>query len=225
MSGPLSLVIFDVDGTLVDSQGHILASMNQAFSSLGLSVPSREAVLGIVGLSLGVAMQRLAPHQTAVRQTELVQAYKSAFRDLRQRKSVASPLYPGTREMLAGLASDPSRLMGVATGKSARGLRDLIAAHELEPYFLTRQTADHHPSKPHPSMLRAAMDETGVSANNTLMIGDTTFDRDMAKAAGVRFVAVGWGYHPVSLLADADAMIGNWTELPGVLAAFEEETA
>lgn len=215
----LRLVIFDVDGTLVDSQGDIVGSMSRAFAALGKPAPARENVLSIVGLSLDVAMQRLAPEASLGEQIDLVDAYKQAYQDLRAAKGSveSSPLYPGARQILDALRAQPYTLLGVATGKSRRGLDSLIAGHVLEGFFVTEQVADHHPSKPHPSMIEAAMAETGVDAAQTVMIGDTSFDMSMARAAGVRGIGVSWGYHGREKLADAEIIIDRFEELLPVL--------
>ena len=220
MPGPLRLVIFDVDGTLVDSQGDILGAMRHAFEGLGLDMPSREAVLGIVGLSLPVAMGRLAPDAGPKLQSRLVEGYKSAYVELRAKVGAAqsSPLYHGARDSLEHLHSTPEVLLGVATGKSKRGLDSLIKAHDLGAYFVTQQVADYHPSKPHPSMILQAMADTGVEPENTVMIGDTSFDMEMAQSAGVRGIGVSWGYHPVSALAGATEVLTDFTALPRTLA-------
>ena len=215
----LRLVIFDVDGTLVDSQGDIVGSMSRAFAALGKPAPARENVLSIVGLSLDVAMQRLAPEASLGEQIDLVDAYKQAYQDLRAAKGSveSSPLYPGARQILDALRAQPYTLLGVATGKSRRGLDSLIAGHALEGLFVTEQVADYHPSKPHPSMIEAAMAETGVDAAQTVMIGDTSFDMSMARAAGVRGIGVSWGYHGREKLADAEFIIDRFEELLPVL--------
>lgn len=215
----LRLVIFDVDGTLVDSQGDIVGSMSRAFAALGKPAPARENVLSIVGLSLDVAMQRLAPEASLGEQIDLVDAYKQAYQDLRAAKGSveSSPLYPGARQVLDALRAQSYTLLGVATGKSRRGLDSLIAGHALEGFFVTEQVADHHPSKPHPSMIEAAMAETGVDAAQTAMIGDTSFDMSMARAAGVRGIGVSWGYHGREKLADAEIIIDRFEELLPVL--------
>jgi phosphoglycolate phosphatase len=215
----LRAVIFDVDGTLVDSQADILAAMAGAFDAEGLNAPSRDEVLGIVGLSLDVAIPILAPHCDPETCTRMVQGYKDAYAGLRrlQGADVSSPLYGGAREALLSLNGKDEVLLGVATGKSRRGLDKLIEAHGLEGVFLSRQVADDHPSKPNPSMLFQAMRDLGVEANDTVMIGDTSFDMDMARGAGVYFIGVAWGYHDVARLAGADVIIEDFAQLDGAL--------
>lgn len=216
MSAPLRLVLFDVDGTLADSQSAITAAMTAAFASVDLPVPPRDAILSIVGLSLPMAMAQLAPEAGPAVQDELVAGYKQAYKSAREQAGAGhSPLFPGARETLEALHAVPEYLLGVATGKSQRGLDALIAAHGLE-CFVTRQVADHHPSKPHPSMVLTALEETGVEPQHAVMIGDTSFDIDMGRAAGVTTIAVDWGYHPAERLA-ADHMIGDFTELAPLL--------
>ncbi len=212
----MRLVVFDVDGTLVDSQADIVGSMGDAFAAAGLAAPARTDVLGIVGLSLPQAMHVLAPDAD---NDLLVTHYKQAYADRRQRDGAGygSPLYPGARAAIERLHAIPEVLLGVATGKSKRGLDALLEAHDLARYFVTRQVADFHPSKPHPSMLITAMNEAGVEADQTVMIGDTTFDMQMADAARVPFVGVGWGYHPAQSLTSARAVLGNFADLDATL--------
>lgn len=199
------LVIFDVDGTLVDSQDLILAAMQAAFASEGLIAPPRPAVLAIVGLSLPEAIARLAPGQPQDRQERIVSAYKASFGPLRAERT--APLYPGAHAALATLRARPDVRLGIATGKSARGLRHLLAAHDLSGAFVTEQVADDHPSKPHPSMVLAALDAAGVAAGDAVMVGDTTYDMEMARAAGVTAIGVAWGYHAAADLAGAGARV------------------
>ncbi|QYX56736.1 HAD-IA family hydrolase [Roseovarius sp. SCSIO 43702] len=215
----LRLVIFDVDGTLVDSQADILSAMSAAFAGERLPMPHREQVLGIVGLSLPEAMLRLAPDRDEAVRARMVAGYKDAYMTLRARSGVAqsSPFYPGARAILDRLGAVPDVLLGVATGKSQRGLDKLIEGHGLQGVFVTRQVADHHPSKPHPAMIEAALSETGVDAQDAVMVGDTVYDLDMARAAGVTAIAVSWGYHPPDTLRHADAVIDAFDALPGVL--------
>ncbi|WP_170773642.1 HAD-IA family hydrolase [Ruegeria lacuscaerulensis] len=218
MSAPLRLVLFDVDGTLVDSQGSIVAAMTASFNALSLPVPERTAILSIVGLSLPKALAQLAPQHSDADQARLVEEYKQAYHAHRLEQGMAgSPLYPGAREVIEALHAIPEVLLGVATGKSQRGLDALIEGHGLQGYFVTRQVADHHPSKPHPSMIDTARAETGVEAIDTVMIGDTRFDMDMAAAAGVRSVGVTWGYHARPALEAATTIIETFDQLPGAL--------
>lgn len=203
MTGHPRLVVFDVDGTLIDSQNHIFTAMQQAFGAGTHSLPPREAVLSIVGLSLPEAVARLVPDLPADARADIVAAYKESFGALRA--DAPSPLFPGAAEVLASLRAQPDTRLGVATGKSRRGLDHVLAAHGLSGHFVTAQVADDHPSKPHPAMLIAALAETGTEARNAVMIGDTTFDIEMGRAAGVATIGVGWGYHPAEALRAAGA--------------------
>jgi phosphoglycolate phosphatase len=220
MSADLRLVVFDVDGTLVDSQADIAGAMRLAFEAEGLTPPALPDILGIVGLSLDVAMPVLAPDAAPATHARLVQGYKDAYMSLRAQAGAAasSPLYPGAMACLKALHAQPNTILGVATGKSKRGLDKLIEAHGLEGMFDTQQVADFHPSKPHPAMLLAAMAEMGVGPTQTAMIGDTSFDMDMAVAAQVPFIGVTWGYHAVDRLHLARALLEDFAELPEVLA-------
>ncbi|WP_375699023.1 HAD-IA family hydrolase [Pseudophaeobacter sp. TrK17] len=216
MSADLRLILFDVDGTLADSQDAIAAAMRFAFEGQGLAVPARAEILSIVGLSLPLAMDQLAPSHPSEVRARLVAGYKQAYMDKRLAQGAGhSPLFPGAAEVLAQLHAVPEYLLGVATGKSQRGLDALIAAHGLD-CFVTRQVADHHPSKPHPSMILTALAETGVEPADAVMIGDTSFDIDMGRAAGVRTIAVDWGYHPAAELG-ADHIISSFDQLAPLL--------
>ncbi|MEE4188615.1 MAG: HAD-IA family hydrolase [Roseobacter sp.] len=226
MDWPLRLIVFDVDGTLVDSQADILAAMAMAFGAEGLPVPDRSNVLSIVGLSLPVAIARLAPLANGPQQDRLVEGYKAAYVEMRAQTGAAqsSPLYPGALETLEHLYAQPDVVMGVATGKSRRGLDKLVEAHDLERFFVTRQVADFHPSKPHPSMLLQAMSDAGVAPEATVMVGDTSFDMDMAAAAGARGIGVAWGYHPRHALTQASVVVESFATLPAALSSIWSET-
>ncbi|WP_420568417.1 HAD-IA family hydrolase [Thalassovita sp.] len=219
MTANLRLIIFDVDGTLVDSQGDIVASMTAAFQAEGHKVPSRAQILSIVGLSLEVAIPQLVPGLDEAAYVRMVEAYKSAYMQLRasQGTQQSSPLYPGIRAVLDELNAVPEFLLGVATGKSRRGLDALLAGHQMERLFLTQQVADHHPSKPHPAMLEAALNETGIDRQNAVMIGDTEYDMTMARAAGVHAIGVSWGYHGLDRLDLADKLVHSVADLPGAI--------
>lgn len=201
------LAVFDCDGTLVDGQHDIQAAMVDAFRAQSLTPPSREAVRHIVGLSLPVAMRRLRPDLETEQQAALVEEYKYAYRSARDQGRIGEPLYDGIRGLLDGLRAD-GWAMAVATGKSDRGLTHCLAMHGLSDHFVSLQTADRHPSKPHPAMLEAALFEAAAMPQDSVMIGDTSFDMAMARSAGVRALGVAWGYHSVAQLmaAGADAV-------------------
>lgn len=223
----LSLVVFDVDGTLVDSQADILASMGAAFAHAGRTAPAREDILSIVGLSLDHAIAQLSPGLDAATRGGMVDAYKAHYLTLRSEKGTpqSSPLYPHVREVLEALHAVPETLLGIATGKSRRGLDKLVDGHDMRSLFVTMQCADDHPSKPHPAMLHAALSETGVPAQRAVMIGDTSFDMEMARAAGMLAIGVSWRYHDAQRLKDAHLVIDDIRQLPGLLHQIREQTA
>ena len=196
--------IFDCDGTLVDGQAAVVEAMEHAFRAAALPAPDSNRVRRIVGLSLPQAVRNLAPDAGAEAQDIVVSTYKAAFRKAREDGRLEEPLYDGIAILLNELMEDGWRL-GVATGKSQRGLVSCLDRHGLNLHFGTLQTADYHPSKPDPAMLLAALDELDVAPDRAAMIGDTTFDMEMAKAAGVTPVGVAWGYHAPEELRDAGA--------------------
>ncbi|KAB2917846.1 MAG: HAD-IA family hydrolase [Hyphomicrobiaceae bacterium] len=201
----MKLVIFDCDGTLVDSQNAILSAMEHAFTALGLAVPERGKVLGVIGLSLPEAFAVLAPRQSARVQAELAQLYRADFPRVRPEAVAHDPLFSGVGAAVEALARRNDVVLGIATGKSRRGVARLLDREGWQEHFFTIQTADDHPSKPHPSMILRAMAETGVASAATIMVGDTTFDMEMARNAGVGAVGVAWGYHPPEHLVHAGA--------------------
>ncbi|PCJ71594.1 MAG: haloacid dehalogenase [Rhodobiaceae bacterium] len=220
MSGR-KLVVFDCDGTLVDSQHMIVAAMDRAFDVHSLPKLPRAQVLSIVGLSLQEAITALLPEENAATITLVQESYRQAFFHLREDPSLHEPLFPGAREALTALAERDDILLGVATGKSRRGLRSILELHDLKGMFATLQTADDHPSKPHPAMLLQAMTETGVAAGDTVIIGDTSFDMVMGVEAGVRPIGVSWGYHKSYELTEHGAVhvLEQFDELIPFLAA------
>lgn len=206
------LVVFDCDGTLVDGQAAICDTMEQAFAVAGLPAPDRNAVRRMVGLSLPYALRELAPDASDEERARVVEAYKDGYRGLRMSGALQEPLYDGMNELVARLEA-AGWLLGVATGKSDRGLNACLETHGIRQLFVTLQTADRHPSKPHPSMLEAALAEAGVDAKDAVMIGDTSFDMEMAVAAGVRAIGVSWGYHDAhELMATGASAVANTVE-------------
>ncbi len=215
------LAVFDCDGTLVDGQADVCAAMDAAFAAAGLPAPARHLTRRIVGLSLPEAMRRLAPDLPGGVHDELAAHYRDAYRQRRAAGVIDEPLFDGIAALLERLVGD-GWLLGVATGKSDRGLAHCLAGHGLEHRFVTLQTADRHPSKPHPAMLEAAMAAVGAAPEDTAMIGDTAYDIAMAQAAGVRAIGVAWGYHdPAELIAagaeavaDDAGALGDLLEIP-----------
>ena len=184
----MKLVLFDVDGTLIDSQNVIVAAQRMAFAACGLETPSRERSLSIVGLSLVEAFTVLVGPKGPIER--LVEAYKDAFHTLRQDPANAEPLFPGVERCLDWLDSREDVVLGIATGKSRRGVAHLLDRHGWHDTFSVIQTADDAPSKPHPGMILQAMKEAGAGPHDTVMVGDSSFDMGMARAAGVLPVGV-----------------------------------
>ena len=198
------LALFDCDGTLVDSQANICLAMEHAFEDAGLVPPLRQRTRRIVGLSLVEAMRTLLPESEDAQHRDLAERYKAAFHILRGNGLVDEPLYEGIAGLLSKLDED-GWMLGVATGKSDRGLERFLDHHAIKGLFVTLQTADRHPSKPHPSMIYQAMADAGADPKSTVMIGDTVYDIHMGKAARCHTIGVNWGYHPVTELRDAGA--------------------
>jgi len=208
------LAVFDCDGTLVDGQADVLFAMRRAFERARMPAPEPMRVRSLVGLSLGVAIRQLAPAASEEEARALTEYYKSSFRARREEGLLDEPLYDGIADLLQRLHAAGWQL-AVATGKSDRGLAACLAAHGIAELFTSLQTADRHPSKPHPAMLEAALFEAGAQPGEAVMIGDTSFDIDMARAAGVASIGVAWGYHRAEELtaAGAGALAYNAAEL------------
>jgi len=202
---PLRLAVFDCDGTLVDSQSSILQAMFAACDCHGFARPSERDVRRVVGLPLEVAVQTLLEGVSADFALEISASYKSAFRDLRQAGRVREPLFPGMEGVLDRLDM-AGWVLGVATGKAMRGLKNTLDHHKMMDRFVTLQTADTAQGKPHPEMMLKALAATGVEPAHAVMIGDTTFDMEMAKNAYVKAIGVAWGYHEIEELMDAGAV-------------------
>lgn len=217
----MSLVIFDLDGTLIDSAAIILGAQYETFERCGRVHPGREAGLGIVGLTLDIALARLAGLDEP--DDHLTETYRQVFNAMRVRAetdpALAEPFFPGVEDMLERLAARPGLKLGIATGKSRRGLDYIVERHGWQTLFTTLQSADDAPSKPHPGMILRAMSETGARPEQTFMVGDSSFDIEMAVAAGVTPIAVSWGFQPVATLQALGArhVLFDCGELPGLL--------
>jgi phosphoglycolate phosphatase len=193
-----TLLLFDLDGTLLDSAAMILESQRLAFTAIGLPVPSRERGLSIVGLSLREAFVELVGEHGPVE--ELAEAYRQSFHGLRTQGAELEKLFPGVKPLLAELAASEPHCLGIATGKSQRDA----------------------PSKPHPGMIENACRETGIAPARTVMIGDSSFDMKMAKAAGAYAIGVGWGFQGIDTLREtgADEIVEDAEALAAALARF-----
>ena len=213
----IKLAVFDCDGTLIDGQASICEAMEAAFAELGFAAPDRNEIRRAVGLSLPQAARRLLPGESDECHHAIAEAYKRAFRIARTEGRIAQPLYHGIAPLLVALRGAGWSL-AVATGMSERGLAHCLAMHGLTDRFVSLQTADHHPSKPHPAMLAAALYEADAQAGDAVMIGDTAFDIQMAANAGVRAIGVSWGYHAAHELIEAGAE--HVATTPGQLAEY-----
>lgn len=222
MSAPTRLAVFDCDGTLVDGQADVCWAMERAFERARLPAPCLSDVRRAIGLSLPVAIRQLAPDLSEADAGNVTEFYKSSFRARREEGLLGEPLYDGIAALLAGLHAAGWSL-AVATGKSDRGLAACLAAHGIADLFISLQTADRHPSKPHPAMLEAALADAGAAPHQAVMIGDTTFDMIMAKSIGVPAIGVGWGYHTAQELrgGGAQAIAETVDDLAALLAAFD----
>jgi len=220
----LNLAVFDLDGTIVDSQDMIVAGMHTASEVHGRVKPEARSVRRVVGLPLLEVMEQLFPEADATEVVSLTETYKQTIIDMRARGEEHEPLFPGAEQALDAL-DQQGWLLGIATGKPMRGLVNTMKPYGLLERFVTLQTADRGPGKPNPDMLLRAMSETGADKSQTIMIGDTTYDMEMAYNAGARAIGVAWGYHEIDELKDAGAqvIVQSFAELPSVLDGMLEK--
>ena len=207
MAKSLKLVIFDCDGTLVNSQHMIVAAMTTAYAAHGIAVPSRETMLSMVGLSLTELFTALGNGAPRFPVASLAEHYRLAFHALRESGTHIEPLYPGAAQAVRTLARREDVVLGIATGKSQRGVRLVLGHHGLLDHFITIKTADDAPSKPDPGMVLAAMREAGATPQDTVVVGDTSYDIAMARAAGAAAIGVSWGYHARDCLSAAGVRV------------------
>jgi phosphoglycolate phosphatase len=205
----MKLVLFDCDGTLVDSANLIHEVMARTFDHFGHERPPIAATKSIIGLTLDIAIARMQgkPHvdDEAVAMTA---RYKSIYMDVRQEPGMDVPLFAGIKPMLETLAEREDILIGAVTGKSRRGLVNILETHGFAPHFIVSRTADDCPSKPHPAMVTECCDEAGMSPADAIVVGDAIYDMQMAKAAGAKAIGVSWGYANVDdlIASGADAI-------------------
>jgi phosphoglycolate phosphatase len=196
MTDRFDLLVFDWDGTLVDSAAHIVASLQAACRDLDLPVPSERAARHVIGLGLRDSIRYILPDIPEARFPQVAERYSVHYLSGEQKVL----LFPGVEEGLSQLEA-AGYLLAVATGKSRRGLDRILTALGLRERFVATRCADEGLPKPHPEMLESLMDRVGVCAERTLMIGDTTHDLQMAANARADAVAVTYGAHPEEELA------------------------
>lgn len=215
MAAPLRLALFDCDGTLVDSLAAAHGAMNAACLSLGVDPPSEAEHRSVFGVPVLAQMTRLFPVLEPARHQALADSFFHHHRSANQ----LEPLYAGAREAIRAIEA-ANWLLGIATAKSGRGLQQTLDRHGLHRHFLTLQTADTNPAKPNPAMALNAMRVLGVDAENTVMIGDSVYDMEMARHAGIIPLGVAWGYHDAHALmaAGARAVATDFAALPALLA-------
>lgn len=200
----LALVILDLDGTLVDSRAVIIHSITVAAREVGVVVPAQDDIASIIGLSLERALAVLFAAESAECRVSLFAAYRKESLRLRADPNDPETLFSGAYELVAELRN-AGYLLGIATGKAKRGALHFCERYGMNGWFETIQTPDTNPSKPHPGMIESALQETGAERHRTVMVGDTSFDIEMARNAGVFGLGVSWGNHPVSDLEEAGA--------------------
>lgn len=201
----MRLILFDVDGTLIDSERVLIEAQRRTLARFGIPHPGRRAGLAVVGLSLPYAFRALLGPEADVE--ALSAAYREDFAALRADPAYAAPLYPGAADIIDALSARTDLVIGLATGKSRRGVAHFLEQHGWQGRFATIQTADTNPSKPDPGMVRAACEEVGISPEATTMVGDTTYDAEMARSAGASAIGVTWGYHAPDALVAAGAHV------------------
>ena len=209
----IGMIVFDCDGTIVDSQAAIVEIMGSTFESYNLKRPERKDILLGVGLELGAGIQRLLPEENNFDIDEMCIVYKQFSSNYRKNNNIGDPLYPDAEQTIRKLHSE-KWLLGIATGKSRVGLDYVLDLYGLNELFVTKQTSDSAAGKPNPEMLQNAMRDTALGPDSVFMVGDTTYDICMAQNAGTHSIGVSWGYHEAEELLEAGAEV--------VVHSFEE---
>ncbi|MFC4625188.1 HAD-IA family hydrolase [Daeguia caeni] len=219
----MKLVLFDCDGTLVDSGDTIHRCMVESFIDAGLTPPEKQATHSIIGLSLPLAIARLLGREPDEQAHWLAQRYKENFVRMRQSPDFSEPLYDGILPLLQQLAGRDDVLLGIVTGKSHRGVRSIFEHHGIGRHFSVVRTADDCPSKPHPAMVLESCSEMGIEPARTIVVGDAIYDMQMARAAGALATGVSWGYHDDVALVEAGArhILGVPADFHAVLATLD----
>ena len=201
----MKLILFDCDGTIVDSAGIIHTCMQKTFREAGLSAPDFAQTKSIIGLTLDVAIAQMLERAIDERIHQMVARYKHHNVTMRAQQTVHEPFFDGVESLLDVLAGKDEILVGIVTGKSRRGLNALLEKHAFGRSVVTSRTADECPSKPHPAMVLECCDEAGVDPIQTVVVGDAIYDMQMARSAGALAIGVSWGYSTTAALQDAGA--------------------
>ena len=219
----MKLILFDCDGTLVDSVRHIHDCMVQTFQQCGQALPSEVETRSIIGLSLNQAIAKLLKRDVDEEISQITANYKQNYTEMRSRQLLQAPLYQGVYDLVRALALQEKYILGIVTGNSRRGVRHVFDQHGLEEYFYVVRTADDCPSKPDPAMVLESCGYSGIDPSDTLIIGDAIYDMQMANNAKAKAVGVSWGYHSVSDLRDHGAhyILNKPDELWSVLKHME----
>jgi phosphoglycolate phosphatase len=217
----MRLVIFDADGTMINSQAIILEGMRLAFTEFGYTPPDTLAALSTIGLTLNLVFATLLERPVDDEIERMSESYKKRSFELQKLPHLHSPLYHGITQVVDILSRQPETLLAIATGKSRRGLNSMIDAHGLRDKLMVWRTADDCPSKPHPAMVLECCEVAGCSPSQTVMIGDSSYDMKMAVQAGAKALGVSWGYQSVSSLENsgAHAIVQHPDDLPAAIDA------
>ena len=222
----LRLAVFDLDGTLIDSAASIVSSIHACWAACGFPEIDATAARRVIGLPWEESIRVLMPGSGAA-ELAMIRAYHE---DVAAGRRPATPrdekAFPGAHEALAALEAEDT-LLAIVTSRGNHRVHDILSACGFAGRFLTIKTVDHGPGKPNPYLLRQAMAEAGVEPRDTVMIGDTTFDVQMARNAGTGAVGVNWGVHESHELTAAGAhhIAERFDEVPALVRALTNGTA